>query len=436
MNYWQQVATVIVLALYPVSPLLAQTVTPDTVVRDSSENKSSELKASRDSSPILVVPPRQRDLHIAIPLPPNSGIAADKMWQLVEVDFPESAIPAQVERMTSGDSPANSTSARLLAVIPPRVAAHQPRRFRLETAEAAKQNAELFAYREINNTSLGLWERERPVLVYNHGEVVNEKVPESDHRRARACYIHPVWGLNGEILTDDFPQDHFHHHGIFWAWPHVGIDGQEHDLWMYDTIKQRFVRWLHRETGPIASTLAVENGWFVEDKQVMIERVSLRVFKAGDDARVIDISLTWIPTEQAVKLQGAEGKSYGGLTIRFAPGSRPETAITVPSGRTEQDLPDTPLAWADLTAKFGGADTASGAALLVHPSHPNFPPTWLTRHYGPLCVGWPGIEPRTFPPGQPIHLDYRVWIHKSAVDLSRLSEAYEGYVAATKAAWE
>jgi len=27
----------------------------------------------------------------------------------------------------------------------------------------------------------------------------------------------------------------------------------------------------------------------------------------------------------------------------------------------------------------------------IHPSHPDFPPTWLTRHYGCLCVGWPGV---------------------------------------------
>ena len=193
--------------------------------------------------------------------------------------------------------------------------ARESRRFRLETADAARQDTALFAYRDIDNTSLGLWEREQPVFAYNHGNVINEDVPLVDHRRERACYIHPVWGLNGEILTDDFPKDHFHHHGIFWAWPHVEIGGQEHDLWMYNTIKQRFVRWLHRETGPLATTLAVENGWFVDDKQVMIERVWLRVFKANDDARVIDISLTWIPTEQAVTLQGAEGKSLSLIHI-------------------------------------------------------------------------------------------------------------------------
>jgi hypothetical protein len=31
---------------------------------------------------------------------------------------------------------------------------------------------------------------------------------------ARANYIHPLYGLDGEILTEDFPADHLHHRGL------------------------------------------------------------------------------------------------------------------------------------------------------------------------------------------------------------------------------
>ena len=41
----------------------------------------------------------------------------------------------------------------------------------------------------------------------------------------RANYIHPLYGLDGQILTEDFPADHPHHRGIFWAW---------HQLWLGD----------------------------------------------------------------------------------------------------------------------------------------------------------------------------------------------------------
>jgi hypothetical protein len=288
-----------------------------------------------------------------------------------------------------------------------------------------------FRVKEIDDKSLQLFDGDQPVLVYNHGLITDEKVPQSDPRRSRACYIHPLWGLNGEILTDDFPKDHYHHHGIFWTWPHVGIDGKEYDLWAGDDIHDKFVRWLGRDTGPAAAELAVENGWFVGEKKVMIERVWLRVFRPAGGARAIDLDFAWIPVDRPITLRGAEGKSYGGLTVRFAVRSEKDAAITVPSGRTTADLPDTKLEWADLSARFGDAKEPSGAAIFVPPAHPDFPPTWLTRHYGALCVGWPGVDGKTFAPGKPIRLSYRVWIHQRAVGVEELKQAYAAYVAKT-----
>lgn len=54
---------------------------------------------------------------------------------------------------------------------------------------------------------------------------------------------------------------------MFWAWPHVSIDGKEYDLWMYKNIQQKFVRWLDREAGPVTATLGAENGWFIGDRR-------------------------------------------------------------------------------------------------------------------------------------------------------------------------
>jgi hypothetical protein len=179
----------------------------------------------------------------------------------------------------------------------------------------------------------------------------------------------------------------------------------------------------------------VENGWYVGEKKVMVELVWLRAYRAAEDHRVLDVDLSLIPQGSPVTLRGAEGKSYGGLTMRFAPGPRKATLITVPNGPAEDDLPDTPLAWADFTSQFAGAAAPSGGAIFVDPGHPDYPPTWLTRYYGPLCVGWPGVHGKTFEPGKPIRLSYRLWIHKTAVDPVQLQAAYDAYGAAKKAAW-
>ena len=195
--------------------------------------------------------------------------------------------------------------------------AAKTRRFRLEPLPAASALPPPSRFRTTVLPRSELPSRRNRCFVYNYGVITDEKVPASDTRRSRACYIHPLWGLNGEVLTDDFPKDHYHHHGVFWAWPHVEIRRREADLWEYQKITPKFVRWLTRETGPLAAVLGVENGWFVGDRKVMIERVWIQVAKATPTERAIDLDFTLIPVDRPITLRGAEGKSYGGLNVRF-----------------------------------------------------------------------------------------------------------------------
>jgi hypothetical protein len=279
-----------------------------------------------------------------------------------------------------------------------------------------------FRFAPVDDKSLGLWEGDQQVLVYNHGVITKPGVPAD---RARSTYIHPLYGLDGEALTDDFPKDHYHHRGLFWAWPHVKWGGKEYDLWMLKGVEQRFERWLARDASATNAVLTVENGWYVGDKKIMQERVLVRVLPATKQARAIDLDFTWTPVDQAITLAGAEDKSYGGLTLRFAP--RTNTVITTPLGIDDKDLPMTRLAWADLTAQYPGVPQTSGAAIFVPGTHPNFPPMWLTRHYGVLCLGWPGVDAVTFPAGQPIRCHYRVWVHRGAANADQLKQAYDAY---------
>jgi hypothetical protein len=301
---------------------------------------------------------------------------------------------------------------------------------------------------------LSLSEGTLPVLTYQYDAIEHENVPKNDLRRTAGCYVHPLHGINGEVLTDNVPSDHYHHHGIFWTWSHVALhesDGNivEYNLWESNTaLKQYFVRWIDKTFTDQSATFAVENGWFIgkpqDGKKIMIERVKIivhRIHKGdqkGDIAsRMVDFEFQWQPTDKPITLRGVEGKSYGGFTVRFKPfvaagKSQAEpnefNRITTPSGIAQGDLPETPLAWADYTSFFGDRSAEekrlSGATIFIPKTHPDFPPTWLTRYYGPLCVGWPGVKGRTFQPGEKIELCYRIWIHDGAVTVPQIEKAY------------
>jgi hypothetical protein len=279
-----------------------------------------------------------------------------------------------------------------------------------------------FRFTNITAQSLALFEGDRPVFVYNHGILQKAGVPAD---RARSTYVHPLYGLDGEVLTDDFPRDHYHHRGLFWAWPHVRIGEQHHDLWMLKGIEQRFERWTTREASAGGATLGVENGWYVGNRKVVREQVWFRAAPATDSERVLDLEFFWVPVGEPLTLEGAEDKSYGGLTLRFAPHTN--TVITTPLGQGEKDLTITRLPWADFSARFAGRAQLSGAAILVAPDHPDYPPEWLTRHYGALCLGWPGVKSKTFQPGETIRCRYRVWIHRGAASVEKASQAYRRY---------
>ncbi len=288
--------------------------------------------------------------------------------------------------------------------------------------------ADSFRFTKTSGKSLALFEGDRPVFVYNHGVIHKPGVPVD---RERSTYVHPLYGLEGEVLTDDFPKDHYHHRGLFWAWPHVRIGEQHYDLWMLKGIEQRFVRWLARKAGADGATLGVENGWYVGNRKVVREQVWFRAGPSVKDERVLDLELLWVPLGTPITLEGAEGKSYGGLTLRFAP--RTNTVITTPLGQGGEDLTITRLPWADLSARFAGRAQASGAAIFVAPDHPDYPPEWLTRHYGVLCLGWPGVKPQTFQPGETIRCRYRIWIHRGVPDVERVSRAYGQFERTTRA---
>src|SRR3954469_3293755 len=59
-----------------------------------------------------------------------------------------------------------------------------------------------FRFADINEKALELWEGAQPVLVYNYGVITNSTLTDA---APHSCYVHPLYGLDGEVLTGDFP---------------------------------------------------------------------------------------------------------------------------------------------------------------------------------------------------------------------------------------
>lgn len=290
--------------------------------------------------------------------------------------------------------------------------------------------AEPFRFFEDETTGrLTLFEGDEPVLTYNFG---GQLKPGVDEKYRRSCYIHPLYGPGGEILTEDFSDDHPHHRGLSWMWPRVKVRGRDVQTWHPSELRQVFVRWITRESDEHGVTLVVENAWKLNEGKgevVASEIVRLHVHRAADHGRAIDLDLTLGAVGAAIELLGASGKGYGGLNFRFAPapGRAIETAGSSPSPQSSDHRR---FEWVDLSAGFGAGGAVSGVTLSAHPSHPGYPPAWTLRSgYGGIVnVAWPGLKPYTLDVATPLHLGYRLNLHKGAARVEGIRRSHAAYV--------
>ena len=261
----------------------------------------------------------------------------------------------------------------------------------------------------------------KPVLTYNYRMMLPAGVPEDRHR---CCYIHPIYGLNGEVLTDDFPKDHFHHRGLSWMWPEVKVGDKTYDLWTIKGIRDHTVKLLESRSGPDSATLKMANAWITDGgEKVLDETVTITAHTAKSGGRIIDLELSLDPVDQPVSL-GSSGRGYGGINLRFAP--REETVIVTSSGKADKDVDRERYYWSDLSGKFGGSKEFSGIAIFDNPANSSYPTGWSNRFYGILGPSFTGIQPVTIKPGEPLILRYRVWVHEG--DSASVPGAYKTYV--------
>lgn len=60
-----------------------------------------------------------------------------------------------------------------------------------------------------------------------------EKLPRADIKPEykRAGYLYPIFSPAGRLVTDDYPVQHVHHHGIWSPWTKTKFQGREPDFW-------------------------------------------------------------------------------------------------------------------------------------------------------------------------------------------------------------
>lgn len=259
-----------------------------------------------------------------------------------------------------------------------------------------------------------------------------------DGRYARANYVHPLHDLDGNELTEDFPADHRHQRGVFWAWHQVTIgDKPICDQWatqdaIWD-VREVQTKVAGQEVDLLAKVDWKSPNWLDEQgnqKPFVREETTIRVHRAQADRRAIDFEIRLLALEPDLKIGGShDEKGYGGFSprvrlpadVRFL-GQKGEIE---PQGTAVEAGP-----WVDVTATYGTTDAKSGVAMLCHPTLPVFPPPWILRRAKSMQNAvYPGATPVLLSATEPLVLRYRLVVHRGAATVEQIDGWQREYAA-------
>jgi len=249
-----------------------------------------------------------------------------------------------------------------------------------------------------------------------------QKIPKSlDGKYSRSNYLHPVFGLDGEVLTEDFPSDHFHHRGIFWTWHQLWRDSLRlGDPWLCENFSQEIDKVSFSNGKNSTGILAVEVLWKSPlwlkngvQSAVILENTTITVFPVVNDCRRIDFRIELKALEDGIRIGGSQDeKGYSGFSVRMplVPGMKFTSAgaNVVPQNLTITAGPEM-----DISGAVGKDSKLAGIMMVCHSSNPDFPQKWIIRKEKSMqnCA-WPGNATVEIPGSKPLILNYSVIIHR------------------------
>ncbi len=215
-----------------------------------------------------------------------------------------------------------------------------------------------------------------PVAIYRggKGEFPREGI---DPVFRRGGYLHPLLTPSGGEVTDDYPANHIHHHGVWFTWTKTLFQGRTPDFWNMGqgTGTVEAVSLDHHWSGPVHAGLDASHRHIdltADDPLPVLDEVwSVRVYAVEDAERpyrLVDFRSEQRMASEA-KLELPE-YHYGGLGLR-GHGSwdgKGNAVFLTSEGITEREQANSRAArWIHMGG--GEGEEERGLAILSHPGN-------------------------------------------------------------------
>ncbi len=281
------------------------------------------------------------------------------------------------------------------------------------------------AQMSMKKTDDGILVTDNRKAVFEYHTVAKSQNGEYERRN----YIHPLYSVKGKILTEDFPSDHPHQRGIFWAWKQVWIgDKSIGDPWELNHFHQSLeeVEFLRQSNGN--ALLRTEVNWMSDLWQpngrvtpYLKEKASITVWPVMGRYRRIDFEIRLVALEEGLKLGGSDDeRGYGGFAVRML--LPDDVTFDGPDGKVQpENTAVTSEGFIKVSGSMGALGKKAGIVIVDHPDNPGYPQSWILRAKNSMQnAAWPGNNLVSISTKEPLVLRYTLLVYSGKMSSHKI----------------
>lgn len=284
------------------------------------------------------------------------------------------------------------------------------------------------------NAQLSMKKTDGGILIVDGPDKVLQYQVENKSKNgeySRCNYIHPLYGIDGKVLTEDFPDDHLHHRGVFWTWHQVWIgDKRIGDPWEIKEFEQEVIEVEFIKNSDNSAQIKTEVDWKSSQWKKSGEKVPylketavITIHEKSGNYRKIDVEISLLALVENLKIGGSEDKKgYSGFSVRMA--LPKDILFTGPDGEVVPEVTAVQSeGFINMSGSIGKDNSKAGIVMIDHPDNPTYPQPWILRKKNSMQNAvYPGNKTVMVSTTEPLVLQYSLLVYSGKLNAKRISK--------------
>ena len=239
----------------------------------------------------------------------------------------------------------------------------------------------------------------------------------------RNNFLHPVYLPDGTEITENAPEDHMHHRGIFLSWHQILINNKQIcDPWILKDfiadVKSIEFRRIDGGNGSFETkTFWKSTDWKKGEVAFLEENTTYLFYRQEGNSHRIKIDIFLKALTDSLKIGGSDDeKGYGGFSVRIK--LPDDVKFTGAKGIIEPQTTAVEAGnYVNISGSIGQNSKNGGILIYAAPDNQPSAQTWILRKKNSMQNAvFPGRVPVLIQKDVPLHLSYTVVLYSGKIN--------------------